>query len=107
MASRVAITLLLLDRDKVVRADFGSGARPEVRDLWQQPRPAVDDFGLLVESALHLGPHPGKRVWVLSGDLWTQTLPLPLLKVDGISEDELSQALAFEVEPLSGVPALE
>jgi len=98
------LTLLLIDRDLLVRADF-AGIEPA--GLWPQKRPAVDEFGLLVEAAVNLGPRPARKIWVLSSDLWTQTLSVPLVKVDRLTDSDLAQALAFEVEELSGVPGLE
>ncbi len=105
MAKRAAITILLITRQGLVRADLSRQHR--LLGLWQQPRPELRDLPALAEAALQLGPKPGRLVWVLSTDLWTQTLELPAQKTAGISNAELAGALNFEVEALSGLNAFE
>jgi hypothetical protein len=89
----------------VVRADFRRGAVPFGE--WSQPRPELPDLASVVEYAISLGPRPGRAVWVLATDLWTQTIALPVAKVAGLKPDDLAQALAFEAESFSGIPAYE
>lgn len=103
--ARPAITLILVSRHSVVRADFRRGAVPFGE--WSQPRPELPDLASVVEYAISLGPRPGRAVWVLATDLWTQTLALPVAKVAGLKTDDLAQALAFEAESFSGIPAYE
>jgi hypothetical protein len=104
---RAATTIVLITRQDLVRADFGSGTRPEVLNLVVQPRPDLPDVGALVDAALALAPKPGRNVWVLSADVWTQTLPLPTVRTASLSADELANALNFEAEGLSGQAAFE
>jgi Tfp pilus assembly protein PilN len=102
------LTILLITRDLLVRADFRlRGKKPTVAGFWQQPRPAVEDFPALVEAAMRLGPKRAGRVWVLSSEIWSQTLELPSETVSGLAGDELDRALAFEAEPLSGIGAFD
>src|SRR5271154_6470118 len=107
MATRPATTILLITRNELVRADFSRGPKIALLNLWQQPRPDLPDFASLAEAALIQGPKPGKRVWIFSTDLWTQTLELPANKATGVSASELANALNFEAEALSGHSAFE
>ena len=77
MARRAATTIVLVTRQDLVRADFASGPNPALLELVVQPRPDLPDLAALVETALVLGPKAARQVWVLSSDLWTQTLALP------------------------------
>lgn len=104
MLRRQSTTILLLTADGIIRADLAGG---RVAALWQQPRPAVDDLPMLVDSALRLGGKGRRRVWVLTTDLWSQTLPVEAGATRGMLSDELARSLAFEVEPLSGISAFE
>lgn len=107
MASRSKQTILVITRDLVTRADFRAGGWVRDVGLWQQARPAVEDFPSLVEAALRLGPKRVGRVWVLSSEIWTQTISLPIETVAGLAGDELNRSLAFEAEPLSGIGAFD
>lgn len=107
MAQRVHTTILLITRQTLVRADLSRGPKRQLLGLWQQPRPDLRDLPALAEAALLLGPKPGRRVWVLSTDLWIQTLELPVQKTTGLSESELAGALNFEIEALSGLSSFE
>lgn len=100
-------TLLLITRDRLVRADLAAGRRSGVIDVREEPRPPVDDLPSLVEAALRLGTRRPGRVWVLSSDFWTQTLSLPVNTVAGLQVEEINRALGFEAEPFSGISALE
>jgi hypothetical protein len=100
-------TILLITRDRLTRADFRSGREPRRLELTQDFAPPVDDFPSLVEAALRLSKRRPGRVWVLSTEVWTQTLALTSESVAGLGQTELAKALAFEAEPFSGVSGLE
>lgn len=104
MLRRKSSTILLLTAEQIVRADISGG---RIKALWREPRPAVDDLPMLVDSALRMGGKCRGKVWVLTTDLWTQALPVESGATRGASQEELAQALAFEVEPLSGISAFE
>jgi hypothetical protein len=105
MASRPATTVLLITRNVIARADF---ARDHALvKLWSQARPDVQEWPMLVEIALGLGPRAGGKVFILSSDLWTQTLTLPNVSTANMSQEELASALNFEAESLSGQSAFE
>jgi hypothetical protein len=105
MATRPTTTLLLLTRQVIVRADFSSTNQP--LDVWSQPRPDVHEWPILAEIALALGPKPVRNVYVLSSDLWTQTLGLTNISTVSLSAEDLASALNFEAEQMSGQSALE
>ncbi len=94
-------TLLCIDADRVLRADFAAPGAGGPR-VYQQTRGG----GALVESvqnALALASGCGRAVFVAADDIWSQQLMLPSVAVGGLSGAELSAALAFEAEPLSGI----
>src|SRR5258708_7376597 len=101
--ARATFTLLLIQADQLVRADFSGGAQPALKKIWRQARPAEMDLTLLVQSALKLGPRCGRSVWVLCEDLWTQLLAFPVATVAGLDDNQLARAFAFAAEPLSEV----
>jgi hypothetical protein len=107
MRSRGVNTILLITRDRLIRADLRPGRAPAVADLHEERRPAADDLPSLVEAALRLGRARTGNVWVLSSELWTQVLSLPSDALSGLKAEELGRALAFEAEPFSGINALE
>lgn len=104
MARRPTLTILLVTDTEVARADFSSGGSPRLRGLWQDQRRHVSDtLTTAVELAASLGPKLGHRVVVLATEIWTQTVSLSAASASGLSDAELSGALAFEVESLSGI----
>ncbi|HYV34906.1 MAG TPA: hypothetical protein VE988_04325 [Gemmataceae bacterium] len=107
MAGRSAITVVLITRQDLVRADFNPGSPPRLTGLWGQPRPDLPDQAALLEAALSTGPKVGKQVWVLSSDLWTQSMSLPAVRTTGLEDAELATALNFEAEGMSGQAAFE
>jgi hypothetical protein len=105
MASRSSNTILLITRDRLARADFDKSG--VLGELHEQPAPTMDDFPSLVEAALRLSATRPARVWVLTTEVWTQTLSLPEETVAGLGPEDLGRAVAFEAEPLSGVSAAD
>ena len=49
---------------------------------------------------------PG-QVWVLSTEIWTQTISLAAQTVSGLEPEQLARALGFEAEPLSNIRGVE
>jgi hypothetical protein len=101
---RPSTTLIYVSRKSVARADFRGAS---LAGFWMQARPDQPDLPSAVELGISLGPTIGRRVWVLTSDLWTQTLAMPAIKAGGLAPNELAGALNFEVEASSGVSALE
>ncbi len=104
MPRRPRITIICITSDRLVRADFDRpGSEPS---LIVRTRPAIDDLPGLVETTIRLGTPVGKRVWVLSTDIFLQVADLA--SVPGtLNEDEVRRALACELEPLSNISALD
>lgn len=102
-----SLTLLLITPERLVRADVSGGSAAQVTGLWKQDRPPADSLATLVEMALRLGGAPARSVWVLASEVWTQTITPSSHLVAGLSDEEISRALAFESEPLSGQSAFE
>ena len=100
-------TILLIARDRLVRADFRPGREKAAVRLDEERRPAADDLPSLVEAALRLGSGRAGRTWILTSEIWTQTLSLPPASVAGLSPEEITRALGFEAEPFSGIGAME
>ena len=105
MPIRAATTILLITRQDVVRADFTRSS--QLLGMWDQARPDSPNLAGVVATALTMGPRPGKRVWVLTSDLWTQTLNLETGKTRDMATEDLASALNFEAEALSGLSAFD
>lgn len=100
-------TLLVVTRDRVIRAAFGSPRDAAPTSLAVRDRPETDDPIAAVVAALGSDKRSPGRVFVLSSDIWTRTLDMPAGNVANLGEEELRYALAFEAEPLSGLAASE
>lgn len=100
-------TLVVITASRVVRADWRRGAWT----VQAGPRPATESgMGTGAESvaaALKLaGPAPG-RTWVLSCEVFAQEVRLSPAQIAGLSPAQIERALAFEVEPFSGLSQAE
>jgi hypothetical protein len=98
-----SITILAVIAGRLARADFPakSAAFPQISSA---PRLAGARLPETVRTALALDPsRPGTHVLVLSDDLWCQSVTLPAVQTEGLSSAEVAQALAFEIEPFSGL----
>ena len=104
MFRRPSLTIILLTRQQLVRADFHG---KQLDAVWQEARPPLEDLPSFVEAGLFLGGKPGRSVVVLCADFWTQTLTMNARSTAHLQAAELSQALGFEVETLSGLGALD
>lgn len=97
------LTLLLVTRQRIARADFANGATT-CKNAQRPPKASSTDA---VRAALALGGSATGAVWVLSEDVWSQNVALSPAQVSGLSPEQLGRALSFEVEPFSGIPAAE
>src|SRR5208282_1003875 len=100
-------TILFVTRDRLVRADLRAGRTIDVTDINEEYRLAADDLPSQVEAALRLSKRRPGRVWILAGEIWTQTLGLAPEALSGLSPDEVRRVLGFEAEPFSGVGAMD
>lgn len=105
--ARPAITLILVTRQTVLRADLTGRGAPAADQVWAHARPETPDIVAAVDFALSLGPKVGSRVYVLSSDFWLQCPTLSAAKASGLLAADLGMALNFEVEGRSGIPAAD
>jgi hypothetical protein len=84
-------TLVVLTRDRLIRADFDGAKSATPRSLAVRERPHIDDMATLVEMALASERRKPGRVFVLSADVTA------LLRCGdrSMGPAELLQALAF------------
>ena len=102
---RSPTTLILVEPDQVARADF-AGSDSRLVSCKTAARSPGRDLTTTVEWLIH-EPRTTGCVWVLSSDFWSQQVSIATPMLSGLTEDEKSRTLAFEVESLSGVGALE
>ncbi len=104
--SQPSLTILLLTAHRLVRADFGPTGST-AGGFWMAGRSSGSTVPDAVREALALGGRPGRSVWVLCEEAWTQSVDLASGQVRGLAADQIGRALSFEVEPFSGVPVGE
>lgn len=100
-------TLVVVTRDRLIRADFAGATAAEPTALAIRERPHIDETATLVEMALAAERRKPGRTFVLLADAWTHTLGVAATTTHGMSSAELLQTLAFEAEPLSNMSAFE
>ena len=97
-----ASIILVVSASRVMRATADGGGL----DFKSAPRPPGDSFVGAVSAALALGKTTG-AVWVLADDIFAQRVSLNPAQIIGLTSGQLERALAFEVEPFSGIPMAE
>ena len=98
-------TILLVTPPLVARGDFD--ARGVLRATGHAAPPAnVADVASLTLAALGLVKAKPRRVFVLTTSAVTAVVETSPGRLQGLSENELSSALAFEAEALTGLPAM-
>lgn len=105
MAKPAHTTLIITEAHRVVRADICAPGSKEPARIFSQPRMGGSTLGETVRAGLALAPGCGKNVWVAASEIWSQILTLPAAALAGLKDAELAAALAFEAEPLSGIPS--
>jgi hypothetical protein len=98
------VTLLVALRDLLVRADVEPGRGGAVRALERhdphRDLPLVDRLEIAARSGEELAP----RTFVLTDDVFAQTLEMEARPLRGLSVAELAGALSFEAQMSSGLP---
>ena len=97
-----ASILVVVAANRVIRAE----PQDSGLDFKSIPRPPGDSFAGAVSSALALAKNPGS-VWVLGDDIFSQRVSLNPAQIAGLTSNQLGRALAFEIEPFSGIPMAE
>ena len=96
---RPQATVLLVSRQQVGRWDLpNDGATPLLTT-----RAPGSPLPQAVAQALALGDLPGP-VWIFADELFADDVTLSPPQVAGLTQDQLARALAFEIEPFSGIP---
>lgn len=97
-----ASTIILVMANRVLRAESVDG----VLEFKSAPRPPGEALAGAVSTGLALGKTSG-AVWVLSEEIFSQSVSLNPAQITGLTSGQLGRALAFEVEPFSGIPMVE
>ncbi|MFO0903831.1 MAG: hypothetical protein U0939_12575 [Pirellulales bacterium] len=105
MLGRTKFSLLFIGRETIARGDFdGRGRR---RGVWTRVRPLAGELPELIDIAAHLDRAPLGKTWILADDLWTHRLSIGREQLAGLATAEITRALGFEAESLSGQSALD
>jgi Tfp pilus assembly protein PilN len=107
MARRAAHTLVFIGVNRIDRIDFGPGPDFAVLGAKHQAALANEEPEILLESVLVGGARVGKSVWVLWEGATAIMLDMSSGVVVGLEKNQLADALSFEAEPLTGLPATE
>ncbi len=99
------LTLLLITAGRVARADYDAAGA--ATSLMSAPREHDGAIPSAVRTALALGGKPAGLVWVLLEDAWIQNIELQKRQITGLSREQISRALSFEIEPFSGTPVAQ
>jgi len=95
------ITLLVITRDQVLRADGKNG---NLRTFFQSDRPARTPLPAAVELAISLSKEkPAQQTIVIADEIWTGVIDVDERSIAGLEGDELDQMLRFETETLSNL----
>jgi len=97
------LSLLLVTHQHVARVDLNKGAAPAPKVGTRH----IDSLPDAVVQALTLDSGAPRQVYVLLDEVFTQTIALNVSQTAGLGPLEVERALAFEVEPLSGIVPFE
>ena len=100
-------TLLINTGKMVARIDLAGTRELRVLNVWTRPCNETLSAIALVSNALKLSPRRAGRVWVLTSELWFESVTLAADVSALLSGAQLDQALALEAEADSGVSAFE
>ena len=100
-ARKPHVTIIFVAERGVTRIDFDRQMASVFQSQFEIDAESnlVQSVGLVVQGQ----PRVGQQVVVVSTSVWSQVLFLPALSVQGITENELAEALKFEAETLSGL----
>lgn len=101
MSARTDLTIVLVLRESLARADFTRAGR--LVDLHRQARPLEGTLGELAEAAIRQGGRVRGAVWVLASDVFSQVVALPAGAMQNLGQAETATALAYEAQLLTGV----
>ena len=107
MKRRPELTVLFAGAERVVRVDLAAGAESAPVHSFAGPARMGASLAELLRTAFADGVRPAARTLVLAETAWTQTLELEEASVAGLTAAELARAVAFELEPASGITAFD
>ncbi len=105
MKKRNDTTIILIDSDAVLRADFASRGASLPRSVDSFRADAGMTIGRAVETTFAADNPLGRTAMIFSTQVWTQKVSLPRLSVTDLGNADLAQALKFETETLCGIDA--
>lgn len=103
--SGAAETLLYIGANRLIRADFAGGsAAPVLEQIFEAGSPpSSEGLAVLADAAFSLGPAGRRNVYILSNAVMSQVLAVTRTKLAGLEGAELTRALGFEAETMSGI----
>lgn len=104
-AGRAHLTVVMLARDRTLRVDVAGKRAPRVLSSWTRAASERPSEARLSESLAEA--RPAARVLVLLESAWTQTVDLAAAALRGLARAEVERLLAYELEPLDGIAAVE
>ncbi len=105
MSRRADITVILVTERVIARADFSGHQAQSPGHFARWERSGDQSLLEAVQSAIEKDHLPGRRVVVLSTTIWNQVVSVPRLGIESVADEQLTNALKYEVEPLAGVDA--
>ena len=93
-------TIVIVTGRNILRADFRDGLCQWKSAARQAGTSVTEGFS----AAMALGGQGAGTLWLLSDEWFSQTIQLNPAQVAGLSEAQMTRALAFEAEPFSGIP---
>lgn len=104
MPPRAILTILYFGASRAARVDVGANA--EV--LLSAERPAsLENVASTAEQLLTESARPAAKTFIFFEGAWTQTIDLASAATSGLVGDPLHRAIAYELEPVSGIRALD
>jgi len=97
------LSLLLITQQHVGRVDLDKDAAPAAKVGTRH----TDTLADATVQALNLDGGKPRQVYVLLDEVFTQNIALNVSQTAGLNPVEVERALAFEVEPLSGIIPFE
>jgi hypothetical protein len=98
------LTLLVVTRDLLARADFSGSGAPKVESV---ARTEDDSLPALVDRAAALGSGLRGPVVVVTDEVAAQTLSVSGAAVRDLKPEEMTRVLSFEAQTLSGISAAD
>ncbi|HMP78335.1 MAG TPA: hypothetical protein PKD54_02675 [Pirellulaceae bacterium] len=103
MTRRPTLSLILISGRLAYRADLPNPGTTPLATVDKWDVEPGSDFVATIESIVSRSGPWASRVLVLSAEVWTNVVRLPSAGLKAMPDDELEQALRYEVESLIGL----